>query len=121
VRTTVVPIDLTFDPNVSWTVQVRLKRGVTLRMAEHRLQPIFDQFAKETPQRFSKDVRPLVRSLVETQRADGSVPTLLLIFAASLLLLLLACANVSILLLARGLRGRMSSSCAPPLGPVVDA
>ena len=98
----VVPIDLTFDPKVSWNVQARLKRGVTLRMAEQRLQPIFDQFAKETPQRFSEDVRPLVRSLVETQRAGGSVPTLLLIFVASLLLLLLACANVSILLLARG-------------------
>ena len=98
----VVPIDLTFDPKVSWTVQARLKRGVTLRMAEQRLQPIFDQFAKEAPQRLSKEVRPLVQSLVETQRAGGFVPTLLLIFAASLLLLLLACANVSILLLARG-------------------
>ena len=98
----VVPIHLTFDPKVAWTVQARLKHGVTPRMAEQRLQPLFDQFAKEAPQRFSKEVRPLVRSLVETQRADGFVPTLLLIFAASLLLLLLACANVSILLLARG-------------------
>ena len=71
-------------------------------MAEQRLQPLFDQFAKEAPQRFPKEVRPLVRSLVETQRAAGFAPTLLLIFAASLLLLLLACANVSILLLARG-------------------
>ncbi len=71
-------------------------------MAEQRLQPLFDQFAKDAPQRFPKEVRPLVRSLVETQWAGGFVPTLLLIFAASLLLLLLACANVSILLLARG-------------------
>jgi predicted permease len=98
----VVPIDLTFDPNVAWTVQARLKRGVTPRMAAQRLQPLFDQFAKETPQRLPKEARPLVRSLVEIRRVDGFVPTLLLIFAASLLLLLLACANVSILLLARG-------------------
>src|SRR5262249_11177581 len=97
-----VPIHLTFDPNFAWSVQARLKRGVNPRMAEQRLQPLFDQFAKEAPQRFPKEVRPLVRSLVETQRAAGFVPTLLLIFAASLLLLLLACANVSILLLARG-------------------
>src|SRR5215510_6701106 len=97
-----VPIHLTFDPNFAWGVQARLKRGVNPRMAEQRLQPLFDQFAKEAPQRFPKEMRPLVRSLVETQRAAGFVPTHLLIFAASLLLLLLACANVSILLLARG-------------------
>jgi predicted permease len=97
-----VPLDLTFDTNFAWGVQARLKRGVTPRMAEQRLQPLFDQFAKEAPQRFTKDVRPLVRSLVETQWAADFVPTLLLIFAASMLLLLLACANVSILLLARG-------------------
>ena len=97
-----VPLHLTFDPNVAWGVQARLKRGVNPRMAEQRLQPLFDQFAKEAPQRFPKGVRPLVRSLVETQRAADFVPTLLLIFAASMLLLLLACANVSILLLARG-------------------
>jgi predicted permease len=97
-----VPLDLTFDTNFAWGVQARLKRGVTPRMAEQRLQPLFDQFAKEAPQRFPKEVRPLVRTLVETQRAAGFVPTLLLIFAASMLLLLLACANVSILLLARG-------------------
>ena len=97
-----VPLYLTFDPTFAWTVQARLKRGVTPRMAEQRLQPLYDQFAKEAPQRFPKAVRPLVRSLMETQRAAGFVPTLLFIFAASLLLLLLACANVSILLLARG-------------------
>jgi predicted permease len=97
-----VPLDLTFDTNFAWGVQARLKRGVTPRMAEQRLQPLFDQFAKEAPQRFPKGVRPLVRSLVETQRAADFVPTLLLIFAASMLLLLLACANVSILLFARG-------------------
>src|SRR5215510_10509552 len=97
-----VPIHLTFDPNFAWSVQARLERGVNPRMAEQRLQPVFDQFAKEAPQRFPKEMRPLVRSLVETQRAAGFVPTLLLIFAASMLLLLLACVNVSILLLARG-------------------
>ena len=97
-----VPIHLTFDPNFAWGVQARLKRGVTPRMAEQRLQPLFDQFAREAPQRFPREVRPLVRSLVETRRAADFVPTLLLIFAASMLLLLLACANVSILLLARG-------------------
>ena len=98
----VVPIDPTFDPEVTWNVQARLEHGVTPRMAEQRLQPLFDQFAEESPQRFPADARPLVGSLVEAQWAGDFVPTLLLIFAASLMLLLLACANVSILLLARG-------------------
>jgi predicted permease len=97
-----VPIHLRSDPNFAWSVQARLKPGVNPRMAEQRLQPLFEQFASETPQRFSKDARPLVRSLVETQRAGSFAPMLVLIFAASMLLLLLACANVSILLLARG-------------------
>jgi predicted permease len=96
------PLDLTFDSDLAWGVQARLKRGVTPRMAEQRLQPLFDEFAREAPQRFPKAMRPLVRSLIETRWAAGFVPTLLLIFAASMLLLLIACANVSILLLARG-------------------
>lgn len=96
------PLDLTFDSTFAWGVQARLKWGITPRTAEQRLQPLFDQFARETPQRFPTEVRPLVRSLVETQWVANFVPTLLLIFTASMLLLLLACANVSILLLARG-------------------
>ena len=97
-----VPRDLTLDANADWSVEARLKRGVTPRLAEQRLQPLFDQFAKEAPRRFPTGVRPLVRGLVETQWTAGFVPTLLFIFAAAMLLLLLACANVSILLLARG-------------------
>src|SRR4029079_5639003 len=62
----------------------------------------FDQFAKEAPRRFPNGGRPLVQSLVQGERAARFVPTLVLIFAASMLPLLLACANVSILLLARG-------------------
>ena len=58
-----VPLHVTFDSNVVWGVQARLKRGVTPRIAEQRLQPLFDEFAKETPQRFPREARPLVRSL----------------------------------------------------------
>jgi len=97
-----VPLHVTFDSNVYWGVQARLKRGVTPRMAEQRLQPLFDQFAKETPQRFPTGGRPLLWRLVEESRSADYVPALLLIFASSMLVLLLACANVSILLLVRG-------------------
>ena len=97
-----VPLHVTFDPNVVRGVQVRLKRDVAPGIAEQRLRPLFDQFARETPERFPRDARPFVRSWAGTQWAADYVPTLLLIFASSMLLLLLACANVSILLLVRG-------------------
>src|SRR5690606_21271577 len=45
----VVPMHVTFDPNVVWDVEARLKRGVDPRMAEQRLQPLFDRFAEKTP------------------------------------------------------------------------
>ena len=103
-----VPLDLTFDPTFAsvgdraWPVQARLKRGVTPRMAEQRLQPLFDQFAKEAPRRFPKR-----GASARTESGGGAKGGQVcadprLIFAASMLLLLLACANVSILLLARG-------------------
>lgn len=98
----IVPIHLTFDPGFAWGVQARLKPGVDARAAEARLQPLFEQFAREAPQRFPKEIRAQVRTLAATRRAAGFVPTLVLIFAAAVLLLLLACGNVSILLLARG-------------------
>ena len=53
-----VPIHLTFDPNFAWSVQARLKRGVNPRMAEQRLQPLFDQFARDAPQRFPGRASP---------------------------------------------------------------
>jgi predicted permease len=98
----IVPIHLTFDPNFAWAVQARLKPGLSAGATDAQLQPLFEQFARETPHRFPQDVRAQVRSQVDGLRGADFVPTLLLIFAAALLLLLLACANVSILLLARG-------------------
>jgi predicted permease len=97
-----VPLHVRFDSTVYWGVRARLERAVTPRLAEQRLQPLFDEFAKETPKSFPRGARPLVWRLVEAPRSADYVPILLLIFACSMLLLLLACANVSILLLVRG-------------------
>src|SRR3954470_15269420 len=56
-----VPLDLT--TRIVWNLQARLKRGVTPRMAEQRIQPQFEQFDG-----FPEGARPLVRTLMETQR-----------------------------------------------------
>jgi len=53
-----------------------LKRGVTPRMADQPLQPLFDAFASEAPQRSPKDMRPrhtFERSLVPQQRMRHAV------------------------------------------------
>lgn len=97
-----VPLHVTFDSTTFWGVRARLKRGVTPRIAEQRLQPLFDEFTKDTPGRVPRGSRPLVWRLVEAPRTAGYVPALLLVFGSSVLLLLLACGHVSILLLVRG-------------------
>jgi putative ABC transport system permease protein len=99
----VVPLDLTFDADHAWSVgNAKLEPGVDRTLAAARLQPLFEQFAKEAPLRFPRDFRVELRSMLETRRTASFVPTLGLIAAAAVLLMLLACANVSILLLARG-------------------
>jgi MacB-like protein len=99
----IVPLHLTSDPDFAWTVgDAKLKRGTDARQAAARLQPLFEQLAKESPLRFPRDFRVEAKNMIETRRAAPFVPTLGLLSVAAGLLILLACANVSILLLARG-------------------
>jgi putative ABC transport system permease protein len=99
----IVPIHLDSDPRYAWSVaDVKLKRGVDTKLAEAKLQPLFEQFAKEAPLRFPKEFRVEVKTLLEMRRAAPYVLTLVLLSLATALLVLLACVNVSILLLARG-------------------
>jgi putative ABC transport system permease protein len=98
----VVPIHLKFDPSFAWGVQLKLKRGISRVAAETSLTPFLDQFQKEAPGRFPAGLRVKLTTLVEQRRAAGVIPTLMSLFAATALLLLVACVNVSILLLARG-------------------
>jgi predicted permease len=99
----IVPLHLTFDQGHAWAFsQARLKAGVDVKAAAAALQPVFEQFAKDTPLRFPRTFRVEVISMMDSRRAAPFVPTLRLVAAAAGLLLLLACANLSILLLARG-------------------
>jgi predicted permease len=97
-----LPLRLTLDPKSAWAVQVRLKPGVTARAAEARLQPLLEQFAKETPARFPRDFRVVVNGLSDLNVGPVK-PTLVLLLVATIVLLAIASANVSTLLVARGI------------------
>ena len=96
-----LPLKLSNDPNVTYGPLVRLKHGITHEAANAELQPLFEQFAKDLPDRFPKKFRMRVKGLND-QFVERVGPSLSLLFGAVGLLLLIGCANVSILLLARG-------------------
>jgi predicted permease len=96
-----LPLRLTSDPNVTVLPRIRLRPGVTHEAANAELQPLIEQFAKETPTHFPKKFRVHLRGIIE-RYMEHLGPSLYLLFGAVGLLLLVGCANVSILLLARG-------------------
>ena len=96
-----LPLKLTNDPSVYLFPRIRLKPGITRTVADAELQPLLDQFAKETPSHFPKKFRVRVRGIID-RYAEHLGPSLFLLLSAVGLLLVIGCANVSILLLARG-------------------
>jgi predicted permease len=102
----VLPLPMTFDPTATWPVLVRVRPGVSLAAAEAELQQLYEGFAAARPSAGSDDFRVQLRRLIDDERGAAHVPILGLLFAAAALLLLIGCANVTILLLARG-RHRM--------------
>jgi predicted permease len=97
-----LPLKITQDPVRSYYVGIRLKPGITHEAANAALQPLIEQFARETPKHFpTGKFRFKVVGLNEDfeKRLGG---TLYLLFSAVLFLLLIGCGNVSILQLARG-------------------
>jgi predicted permease len=80
---------------------LKLKPGITHARAAAELQPLFRQFAKETPNHFPKEYKLEVRG-IGYRYVHELGPTLYLLLGAVMLLLAIGCGNVSILLLARG-------------------
>jgi predicted permease len=94
-----VPANVTVAPALlPW---IKLKPGVTPAAADAEFQSYLEQFQVETPKRFPKkfrvDVQPIA---VPYLHRTGK--TLALLFVSTLFLLLIGCANCSVLLLARG-------------------
>jgi putative ABC transport system permease protein len=79
----------------------RLKPGVTIQRAEAELQPLFQQALKKIPSNIRYDFHLKVRSLRDRQMQDVRM-TAWILLGAVIAVLLIACANVAGLLMARG-------------------
>lgn len=81
-------------------VFARLKPGVSVDQAREQLRPYFEQALQTVPPRFRKEVKLEVRSLRDRQVAAVKSASLAML-GAVLAVLLIACANIANLLLAR--------------------
>ena len=96
-----VPLKQSTDPDRLATVFARLRPGVSDRRAEEILGPLIDTMAKDRPGHFPRQFQ--IRLLHMTDIAAGQLSGAIgAVSVAAGLLLLVGCANVSILLLARG-------------------
>src|SRR5271170_1175538 len=91
----------TADPYYYSMAFPKLKQGTNIPAAEAELQVLVDRFAKEDPKNYSQDNRVKIVTLNE-EVLGRFAGTIVLLFGAVVALLIIGCANVSILLLARG-------------------
>jgi predicted permease len=89
------------DPHYYWLSFIKLKPGAKYAAAQAEMQSLVDRFAKEDPKGYPQDMRVKIVSLNE-QILGRFAGTIVFLFSAVVVLLLIGCANVSILLLARG-------------------
>ncbi len=80
---------------------IKLKPGVSLSVANAEFQSFLNQFKKETPKHFPALFHVSVQPIIEPY-VHRTGRTLALLFASVIVLLLIGCANCSILLFAYG-------------------
>ncbi len=97
-----VPAIPSGDPHDYWMSFIKLKPGVKHPAAAAELQVLVDRFVRDDPRDFRRDRKVAIVTLNEEVLGRFS-GTLVLLFAAVVALLVIGCANVSILLLARGI------------------
>ena len=99
---------------VRWAF-ARLKPGVTIDQATAAMQPLFQQMLMTVPPQFRKEVHLRVRSLRDRQVHDAKLAAWIL-FAAVVLVLMIVCANVGSLLLARSAHRQREIAIRSALG-----
>src|SRR5208282_3196663 len=96
-----LPLKLESDQTHRYRTQIKLRPGVSMAAAEGEFRPLYQEFDRQTPNVFPKQFKISVRGLAETYTRDLK-KTMVLLLGAVVILLMIGCANVSILLLARG-------------------
>jgi predicted permease len=110
-----MPLKVRLDPNIYYGVTLKIRPGVSTAEANAELQPILQQFAAQSPGRYPDAFRVQLRSIIELfARPMG--PRLFLLLGAVTSLLLVGCANVSILLLVRGAHRQQELAVRAALG-----
>src|SRR5271170_5488619 len=89
------------DPGRVMYAFARLKPGVSIEQAKAELRPVFDYSLRLAPPQFRSEVHIQVRSLRDRQMHDVRLAAWVL-FGVVMAVLLIACANVTSLLMARG-------------------
>ncbi len=123
----VMPKDYTWEPDLYVPMSLlptrdrnvlpimKLKSGVSLATANAEIGALVHQFAKETPQYFPHSFQMHLEHI--TDRIVTTVGhALVLLFVAVVMLLLIGCANCSILLLARGMSRQSELAVRAALG-----
>jgi predicted permease len=110
-----IPAHFKADPHYYMSVFLKLKPGATFAEVAAQLEPLVDSYAQRDPGNFPQNTKLSIKTLNE-EVMKGFESPLLLLFAAVLLLLLIGCANVSILMLARGTTRRHEFALRASIG-----
>jgi predicted permease len=110
-----IPLAYSTDPKRPANVYARIRPGLNDGYVEDALTPMLDAFAKETPANFPQQFKVHVVHInqVAIGRFSGFIVVL---FLSVSFLLVLACVNVAILLLARGEARRAEIAMRKALG-----